>query len=311
MEKENLRENSNEITISTTLFRALFLLKLLLVKPLSIPEIKEIFINNQIIGPKVSDDTIRMTMATLKSVGCEFSKPSVKNNFRYKIIKSPFKFNLNNEDIKFLADLREQLAPYISWENLTKINDLYDLLSQNICQEENNFDITKEAIFSQIDLNILDELIKLCEQKIFISILYNSKNILKNMNIIPDFLKFENNSVYLWCYNEKRNAYSYLNVSRIKKINKLLPEKEIPEIEPNIVKLKINKNYYDSLSSTNKTKIIEKQDDFYTVEVEYLNEFYIIQKILELSYNCQVLEPENIRNKVIEKLKNMQSLYLD
>ena len=85
MENLYLNENTNEITISTTLLRTLFLLKLLTIKPCNILEIKEILSKNEIIGSKISEDTIRLTLSTLKSVGCEFAKPCAKNDFKYEI----------------------------------------------------------------------------------------------------------------------------------------------------------------------------------------------------------------------------------
>ncbi|MBO5947607.1 WYL domain-containing protein [bacterium] len=309
MENLYLNENTNEITISTTLLRTLFLLKLLTIKPCNILEIKEILSKNEIIGSKISEDTIRLTISTLKSVGCEFAKPCAKNDFKYEIIKNPFIFSLNENDIDFLAKLREEIAPNISWEYLSKINSLYDKLNEKINNTENKFDISTQSLFLNIDLTLLDELAKLCGQKIYVEILYSSKNVLKNINIVPLFLKFENNSLYLWVYNEEKSDYSYLNVSRIKKINAILKEKEVPEIQTYRIEIYIKKDYVDALRLSNKVKVLDEDGDFCFAEVEYYNEFYIMQKVLELADNCKVLYPEDFKNKLIDKLEKMANIY--
>ena len=311
MDNLYINGNTNDFTISTTLFRTLFLLKLLILKPCNIQEIKEFFAHNNIISSRVSEDTVRLTLSTLKSIGCEFAKPCAKNNFRYEIIKNPFVYSLKDDDIQFLAKLREEIAPNISWEYLSKINDLYEYLNKTINHTENKFDISTESLFLNIDLNLLDELAKLCGQKIYINILYSSKKVLKNMNIVPLFLKFENNSLYLWVYNEEKSDYSYLNVSRIKKIHSILTDKEVPEIKTSKVGIYVNKNFVDSLRLSNTVKVLDEDGDFCVAEVYYYNEFYIIQKILELANNCKVLYPEEIKNKIIEKLEKMADIYND
>lgn len=309
MENLYLNENVNDITISTTLFRTLFLLKLLIIKPCSIPEIKEYFAKNEIIGSKISEDTIRLTISTLKAVGCKFAKPCAKNNFKYEIINNPFIYSLKENDIDFLSKLREEIAPNVSWNYLSKINDLYEKLNLKINNTENKFDISIKSLFLNVDLNLLDELAKLCGQRVYINILYSSKKVFKNMNIVPLFLKFENDSLYLWVYNEEKSDYSYLNVSRIKKINTILYNKEIPEIKTNKVRICVNKNYIDLLRLSNTVKILKENDDTCEAEVEYYNEFYMIQKILELADNCKVLYPEEFKYKIIEKLEKMANLY--
>lgn len=71
----------------------------------------------------------------------------------------------------------------------------------------------------------------------------------------------------------------------------------------------VNKNYIDLLRLSNTVKILKENDDTCEAEVEYYNEFYMIQKILELADNCKVLYPEEFKYKIIEKLEKMANLY--
>ena len=56
-------------------------------------------------------------------------------------------------------------------------------------------------------------------------------------------------------------------------------------------------------------KIVEKQENGMIVEGEYHNEFVAVQRMLSFGANCTVLEPQAIREKIIEKLKNMRKNY--
>ena len=309
MNKTIASQETSGIIISSTLYRALFLLQLLSAKEMSIPEIKQALSENKNIGPKISEDTIRMTMSTLKAVGCVFSKPSIKNNFRYKIIKSPFKYTLSEKEIDFLEEMREQIASFVSWQNLLKINNFYERINNYMNDTENKFALSKQSIFLNVDLELLEELEQLCKQKSYISILYSSKNVLKNINIVPYFIRYENEYVYLWCYSEEHKGFSFLRVDRIKKINNLLPEKKLPKIETSKIVLRVEKIWLDIFKLKYNTKIIETLDEYYVIEVEYMNEFHIIQTVLEIAPYCKVLEPVEMREKVVAELEKMRKLY--
>ena len=78
----------------------------------------------------------------------------------------------------------------------------------NMPDNEKQFELSEKSIFQEINLEILKQLTKLCEQKTYISILYTSRNLLKNINFVPIFMKYENESVYVWGYNEEHQDYS-------------------------------------------------------------------------------------------------------
>ena len=49
----------------------------------------------------------------------------------------------------------------------------------------------------------------------------------------------------------------------------------------------------------------------YIIEGEYHNDFIAIQRILSFGADCTVLEPENFKKKIIEKLKSIRREYND
>ena len=54
---------------------------------------------------------------------------------------------------------------------------------------------------------------------------------------------------------------------------------------------------------------MEKRDDVYVIEGRYYNDFLAAQRILSFGANCTVLEPQEFRETIIQKLKNMRNVY--
>ena len=75
--------------ISLTGMRALILVGLLIKAPRSLEEIKETFINYNIMEKSHSNDIIRIDLNTLRAMGCEISRASIKTNYKYVLTKHP------------------------------------------------------------------------------------------------------------------------------------------------------------------------------------------------------------------------------
>ena len=56
-------------------------------------------------------------------------------------------------------------------------------------------------------------------------------------------------------------------------------------------------------------KIIETKENNYIVEGKYHNEFVAIQRLLSFGASAIVLEPQEIKAKIIQKLKDMRENY--
>ena len=68
------------------------------------------------------------------------------------------------------------------------------------------------------------------------------------------------------------------------------------------------------LTGCDSSRIYEQSDILlvtsgYQYEGEYHNDFVAVQRMLSFGSNCTVLEPQAIREKIIEKLKNMRKNY--
>lgn len=98
-----------------------------------------------------------------------------------------------------------------------------------------------------------------------------------------------------------------LNIKRIGAILARFSGSSKVEIEYTTVKFFL-KNFGVTGIEENEV-ILENRDDGYIIEGRYYNDFLAAQRILSFGANCTVLEPQEFREKIIQKLINMRNVY--
>ncbi|MCD7879328.1 MAG: hypothetical protein LUG16_05280, partial [Candidatus Gastranaerophilales bacterium] len=144
--------------ISTTGYRILIILRALIEGEKSLEELIDILQNDSFVNKAISKDTVRLTLNTLKSAGYKFSRPCKTNNFKYKLLYNPFALNISNEEIKALIILRERLSEELSWQDVLKINDLYEKFTSLSNNQEFKNKINTSQPLNNIDKSILIEI---------------------------------------------------------------------------------------------------------------------------------------------------------
>lgn len=96
--------------ISTTGYRIISIFKMLLNKPYSEDEINENLQEDVASCRKLSQDTICIYINTLRQIGCEISRPSKKNDFKYVLKSHPFSLTLAKEEAEGLINIRENFT---------------------------------------------------------------------------------------------------------------------------------------------------------------------------------------------------------
>ena len=121
------------------------------------------------------------------------------------------------------------------------------------------------------------------------------------------YLEFQNDKIYLYAYDLGKKESVVLNIKRIKSI--LSRRENGDNIQVKNVCVKFFLKSFGLNDILENEKIVEKQENGMIVEGEYHNEFVAVQRMLSFGANCTVLEPQAIREKIIEKLKNMRKNY--
>lgn len=295
--------------MSLTGYRTLVILQALLESPKTIDEINECLLNNQYIKEKFSFDTLRIYLNSLRKIGCEITRANKSNGKKYILNSHPFEYEISKSQLKSLEKLYKNIQEELDIKDVLAIESLIHELSKYV-KNKNIIDFLEGlSLLRRVNQSILDDLLIHCKNKNQITIMYNSpKSGEKQIEIIADKLSFKSEKLYLWGNNLTHKEYSFFPVERIIRISgiklikskeKFLPYRATYEIYDFGVDFKLEQG----------EKIIQKQKEKLTIEVEVQNEFSIVQKILYFGNNCKIIKPKSLKNKLISKLKSMEKIY--
>lgn len=295
--------------MSLTGYRTLVILSALMESPKSNDEINECLMNNQYIKESFSNDTLRMYINSLRSVGCEIIGANKSNSKKYELISHPFDYDIPKSQLKAITKLYKSIYDKLEIKDIVLLENFFEKLS-NLIKNENTKNALKNiSILKNVDIDILNNLIIYCKNKNQITFLYNSpKSGEKEIEIIADKLSFKSEKLYLWGSNLTHKEYSYFSLDRILKILsiKIIKDKENFSSTNIIYELYNHNNNYIPASDE---KIIEKTPDKLIIELSSKNEFSLMQKILYMGSDCKIIHPESLKTKLVEKLKTMEKNY--
>lgn len=312
MEKfsDNIEKNNEKTWISITGFRTLLLLISLIEKPRDIDELVDIVKSHSITQKSISKDTVRLTINTLKAIGCEIERPKKSNGYKYELKKHPFILNLSKDDVDSLLLIRERISNELSWEKVLNLNTVYEkifILTEN----PEHIRLEKDTRpLSGVDINILQELAssKLDGRKVTLS--YNSPKFgIEDISIVPQKLTYENSRLYLWCYSYKYKKTSILDVERIKRIKNVSLSKTSINTDSYDVEYEVFGSSAKTFCAEENEKILKKTQTSIRICAEVTNEFCFIQRLLLFGNEFKIISPYFFREKLINKIKLIQKGY--
>lgn len=310
----NVKRNieANKSVICLTAYKAYILFKYLLYCPLSIDEIITLYQKNSIIDKKFSKDTIRITINTLRELGCEIEKPTPTNGNKYILHSHPFGLNLNENQLNILEEIEKDFTSLNNWQFVIEIGKLWEKIALLTNNEEVIEKIRSFNPFNNIDDKILEELKIYCKNKSKIKVLYfapREGNL--TFDIICDYISSENEKLYLWCYNFKYESISYLRIDRILKIISIYKDCEKFNYPQFDVIYTLKGQTRCTFLKTNNDELIESNNEYIKIKSIVISEFNFIQKILSYGDDCKIIEPQWLKTKLMTKLNLMKAIYYD
>lgn len=320
-EKLSTQSDISKTAISKTGYRALYLLRLLILSPRTRDEILSAFANDPVIAKekKLSKDTVTNTINSLKACGCNIKRPSTKNGFKYELISHPFSPSITPSQLQYLQELRKSLVSYGDWKVLDEINELYATLANFTTDEKIINALKNNRPMRNISDNILEKLKKYIKSKQAADIIYLSpRNGREHIGFLPQFLRFESNKLYLWGYSYKHENIGYL---RADKILDLQPKTDLKNTQTDAyekfqnscltVRYRLSGYSAHMFFAGPDDRIIHKDESTVVVETAAFNEFNFLQKLLSFGGDCEVLWPQAYKDKLIQKIKEMRACYDD
>lgn len=295
--------------ISLTGVRGIVLAGLLIIKPRSLEEIRQAFIELNIMEDENSDDILRIDLNTLKIMGCEISRASQKTDFKYVLGKHPFAFKIEDSEIMLLKKAYNQAKSHADIAGILGYDDLFRKIASRVCDEDKKEALLGISVLKRYDVQMLKDLLLDCAQGRTLSIVYKkpSSNIEETKEVVAQKLVFQNDKVYLYGYDLEKKDSVVLLVSRIKTI--LSRRLEKTEFEQNSVKVRFVLEASSFSELEEGEVILDNKDGSFVVEGNYHNDFLAVQRILSLGSKCVVTEPVEFKNTIVTKLKEMRKSY--
>ena len=297
--------------ISLTGVRSLMLLWLLIEEPRTLDEIREEFIRLKIMEPDHSNDIIRIDLNTLRAMGCDITYATSKNNHQYILRKHPFSLNITPEEVALLKKVYKKVKDVSNLSILIKYDELFRKLASHVTDNEVKEQLYGLSVLKNFEIEFINKLLDDCRENRIIKLVYYNPGTKEETNkeICAQKLVFQNDKIYLWGYDLGRKEAVTLNVKRIKSIfSRVLGSGGI-EVKQFCVKFFL-KNFGVNELEDNET-ILETCNDGFVIEGRYHNEFIAIQRLLSFGSNCIVEEPQEFREKIIQKLKEIRKNYND
>lgn len=305
VKSEGLKQRS----ISLTAYRTLVVLAELLKHPLT----KEQLINllsDGIDGENISNDTLKRTLNTLKKSGCVISRPTEKNGRKYTLISHPFLPEFQKAD--FLNTIRKNLALTDDYENLNKVNKLYDKLMSVCSNEDLREKIKTENPFNSVNSDILDKFISgNLWQKVVEFDYFSANSGLQKMKFIPERMSMKNSKLYIWGYCFKYNQYAFLNLERIKEIDKIYEIDKDLTLPAYEITYTLTGDSVKSFVLEENEEIIEKSAKELKIRLLVSDEFAMFQRLLPFGTDLKSISPEYVRELFIEKLRTIRKRYFE
>lgn len=311
MEKQiDCLKKKKNIWISLTGYRSLVVLKALIEKNRTIAELTEILKENKITSKSVSKDTVRLTVNTLKSAGCDITRPSKSNNYTYELLSHPFKLKISDDELQALIKLREKLSEESDKNEILTFNDICEKIV-SLTEDKYQFALIKETEpLANADKKLLKTFSNPNLKNKRIKIVYNSaEKGDEEIDIIFKDITFETGKLYLNCYLFKYNSHGVLNFERIKEIKTIGLTNEIQIAGTYDVEYSITGSSVINYEKEKYETIINQSNDKIVIRAEVENEFLFIQRLLLFGSDFKIISPDFFREKLINKIKKIQKEY--
>ena len=304
-----IKQRDENKQVSMTGARALVMLVAFLEGPKTFEEIRQYLIDCGVVSREYSVDTIRIDINTLKSVGCEISKATKRNNHKYGLISHPFNLCMTSDEVDALKNVYKKILKTAKPKKILDYHKLFLKLADMNKDENIKEEILGISLLKYQNIDLLEELLSDEKKHNKVRILYRAPNCPDGCeyDISIEKLGVRHGKLYVYCFNHTLGSRVFLNVSRIKKIIcKIFDKTSSVGSDVKVVfKLKFYKEYELEENET----ILEEHDDYALIEGSYFNDFIAFQRMLSFASDCTVISPDKVRDLVIEKLKEMRAIY--
>ena len=306
-----------------TAYRILLLFKWLIEKPLTFADLSKRFSEEPLVGKKISQDTLRLYLNTLKELGCDITRPSARNDYTYRITYHPFSYYLITTDLQVLKETFSCINKQLGfWETVLLCQWL-----QKIFQNASNSDRDELArqFFEETRLidydtirHLVDRLQAYCEEQQLVYVHYVSPVHERiGFHFLPNKLFQWEGAFYLLGQNEEKEKNCML---RVDKISEVIPVQN-PGLKQCLLEQRAQTHVYiirllhcrledyEPLEEIEEVLLDTEFPQHLLLKIITDNEFLLKQKLLCCGYQFQILYPFAFKETIQQTLEAMRHLY--
>ena len=297
--------------ISLTGVRAIVILGLLIKEPRTLEEIRNKMLEYGLLDKTNSNDILRIDLNTLRAAGCEISRANSKTDFKYKLSKHPFMFRFEQNEIDSIKQSYKKFSKTADIKSIVVFDKILKNIAEQTADEETKEQLYGISLLKSLDKKLISDLMEDCQNHSTVKLIYKNPASKKayEKEVIAQQLVLNNDKLYLYAYKPDTQESVTLLVKRILQIiARTTGKKDNNYIKTTDVKFKLSK--FGALGLENCETILEiTENKEYIILGKYHNDFVAVQRILSFGSSCTVLEPEYIKQAVIDKLKKMRDIY--
>lgn len=303
---------NSQYKINSTGLRLFLILQFLMQEKYSKSELCEL-INTKYPNININADIVRLDINTLKSAGFDIEIGNKRSDYKYALNWNPLKIKFTKSEIDIINQTKKSIMDLCDWRLIVDLFGIFKKIAKHIEDENTMEEFLNFGYFQDVDFNILNKLKSCCDKQYKVKIVYSGTcgdRIIEAHSYKITHQK-DNNKLYFWCFTDifENQDLIYLRLDKIKEIVKVTKPKTKKIYEPKMCKYVLNKKLLPYYLPDEIETIIDSNEEYIVIETEILTEFYFIQKILNFGSACVWVENEELREKIIEKLKNIRKIY--
>lgn len=303
---------NSQYKINSTGLRLFLILQFLMQKKYSKSELCKL-INIKYPNLNINPDIVRLDINTLKSAGFDIEIGHKGNDYKYALNWNPLKIKFTKSEIDIINQTKKSIMDLCDWRLIIDLFEIFKKIAKYIENENLMEEFLNFGYFQDVNFDILNKLKLCCDRQYKVKIVYSGTcgDRIIEANSYKITHKKDNNKLYFWCFTDifENQDLIYLRLDKIKEIVKVTKPKTKKIYEPKICKYVLNKKLLPYYLPDEVETIIDSNEEYIVIETEILTEFYFIQKILNFGSACVWVEDKELREKIIEKLKNIRKIY--
>lgn len=316
--------------VNSTAYRIFRLLQWLIEGPLTVERLNQKFLEDALIGKRVSTDSIWLYINTLKALGCLIGRPSPRNNFCYEMLSHPFGLHIDERQLETLSQAKLVAQRHFTHQEMQTLDGLLKKvvgqgglgqqreLVDHLFRQTRSLDAHELGVrVEQLEAAILEEML--------LQVSYQSP--LKGEELflfLPESVFYRQGVLYVRGERPEYPEPSNLRLDRIvgvqvwedKSLRDGLRLRQSVKAEVILKVLVDSPEQFQGFSLDpdqgvyQETRIwVDGLKPYYEVRLLIRDSFYLRQTLLSLSVPFAVTAPDSFRASLVSDLREMLAFY--